>query len=329
MVDATIVVTPWQHYSDVPRVLENILAYTKPPYSLVFVDANSPPRVRKYLERQAARHGFTLIRRDRYLTSNEARNLAMPYVNSKYVAFMCTSTLVTPGWLQALIACAEETGAWAVEPVYCIGSMENPIVYSAAPELAIIDDAAGRRLHETTPLLRTPLADVRSSLKRMPAGYAKFECALVRTDAVTRLHAFDEAYTWFQDARDFSLRIQQSGGAIYSEPDAAVLVLDHPRITWSDLPLYFLRWSDAWLQPSMDHFSRVWNIRIDDDVLQGNTRFRNAQRRKLFSTLRTLAGRCAGWRGVRVADSLIDAFFQHIVEPTFVARLQRARQRAV
>lgn len=328
MVDVTIVVTPWQHFSDTALVLENILAYTTPPYALVYVDANSPPRVQAYLQRQAAKHGFTLLRRDRYLTSNEARNLAMPYVNTKYVAFVGSSTLVTPGWLESLVRCAQETGAWAVEPIYCIGSMENPTVYSFAPELRIIEDAGGRRLHETSPLLRTPLADVRSTLKRTPAGYAKFECALVRADAIAGVHGFDERYTWFQDARDFSLAIQQAGGSIYSEPEAIVLVLD-PRLTWSDLPLYFLRWSDAWLEPSAQHFSRMWNVSIDDDGLRGNARFRDVQRRKLFSKVRKLAGYCGGWRGVRLVDSLIDSFFQHVIEPTFVARLQRARERVL
>lgn len=323
--NATIVVTPWQHFSDTATTLESILAHTDVPYELVYVDGNSPRSVQQYLQHQAAKHGFTLLRSDRYITSSEARNMALPHVKSKYVVFVGNSTVVTAGWLRGLIACAEETGAWAVEPLYCIGDPRRPIIYSAAPDLRIIEDRGVRRLYETSPLLRTPLANARAALKRSLAGYAKFECALIRTEAIDHLRAFDEAYTWFQDARDFSLAIQQAGGSIYFEPASVVMVLDEPHIRWSDLPLYLLRWSDAWLQPSIRHFADVWNLRIDDETLQGNTRFRNMQRRKLFGPVRRMAQRCAGWRGVRAVDAAIDAFYDRILEPTVVARLERSR----
>jgi hypothetical protein len=174
-------------------------------------------------------------------------------------------------------------------------------------------------------MLRTRLADVRQNLVRTRAGYAKFECALIRKDAIDRL-GFDEKYTWFQDGRAFSLAIQQAGGEIYSEPASIVMILDEPRIRWSDLPLFVLRWSDAWLKPSMQYFANTWNVSISDDTLQGNTRFRNVQRRKLFSKPRKLVARCAGWRGLRVTDAVIDAFFDRVLEPTIVARLERARR---
>lgn len=323
--DVTIVVTQWQHFSETARALESLYAFTPAPLRLIYVDGNSPPAVRGYLERESQRRGFTLIRSERYLTSSEARNLAMPYVDTKYAAFLDNSAVVTQGWLEALHRCAEETGAWVVEPLYCYGDAENPLIYSFAPELRIVDVDGKRRVEESAPLYRTKLADVRGALRRKTAGYAKFHCAFIRTGVIARLGAFDEGYTNYQDHRDFGLAVQHAGGSIYCEPDAIVLLIEEPRLTRSDWPLFLLRWSDAWLRPSIRHFSRVWNVDVDDEGLQGGTRFRNVQRYRLLSSVRALARRAGGWRAAAIVERSINAVFDRTVEPLVVARLERRR----
>lgn len=323
--DVTIVVTQWQHFSETARALESLYAFTPSPLRLIYVDGNSPPDIRRYLELQAQQRGFTLIRSERYLTSSEARNLAMPYVETKYAAFLDNSAIVTQGWVQALHGCAEETGAWVVEPLYCYGDAENPLVYSFAPELRVVESDGKRRVEESAPLYRMKLADVRATLRRKRAGYAKFHCALIRRDVIVQLGAFDEAYTNYQDHRDFGLAVQHAGGSLYCEPDAIVLLIEEPRLRRTDWPLFLLRWSNAWLQPSIRHFARVWSVEVDDDGLQGGTRFRNVQRYHLLSSVRTIARRIGGWRAATVVERLINAFFDRIVEPVFVAPLERRR----
>lgn len=328
MTRATIVVTAWQHFSDTATALESIFASTAQPYNLVYVDGNSPPRVHAYLRARAAERGFTLIRSDRYLTSSEARNAALPHVNTEYAVFVDNGTIVTPGWLDALVRCADETHAWAVEPVYCFGDPANPLIYSAAPQLRIVDDGTTRSVYETAPLKDVPLAQARPTLQRTLCGYAKFHCALIRKDAIEALNAFDEGYTSYHDHRAFGLAIQQAGGQIYLEPDAVVLLLETPKLAWSDVPLFLLRWSDAWLQPSTKHFADVWGVNVNDWGLQGCTRFRNAQRRLVFAPLRRALQRAGGWRAVCAVDFVIDAMFRNVVEPLVVSRLEHKRQLA-
>src|SRR4030095_61230 len=57
------------------------------------------------------------------LSPVEARALALPHVDTEYVCFIDNDVLVTPGWLDRLVRCADETEAWAVGPLYC---NENP-----------------------------------------------------------------------------------------------------------------------------------------------------------------------------------------------------------
>ena len=323
----TIIVTPWQHFSQTKASLESIYAFTPSPFALIYIDGNSPPPVQRYLQEEARKRDFTLIRTDRYLTTSEAQNIALAYARTSYVVCVENWVLVTPGWLGSLIRCAEETQAWVVEPLYCTGPMASPIIYSAAPDLAIVEERGVRRLHETAPLAGKPLVDMRRSLKRSTCGYAKSHCLLTRKDVLDRLGGFDEGFTSYQGHRDFSLDVAAAGGSLYFEPESVVVLQGPPPLAWSDLPLYLLRWSDAWLQPSIRHFAKKWRLSEDDHMLQGGVRFRNAERRKFFRPLQSLAQRVLGWRGRSIADRLIDAFFEGILEPTIVAQLERARLR--
>src|SRR6266516_1506210 len=117
----TIVVVPREQFSKSQISLESIYAATPPPFRLVYVDGNSRSSLRRYLEQQAAARGFQLIRTENYLTSNEARNLGRREVCTEYVAFLDNDVFVQPGWLQTLLRCAVETGAWVVGPLYCYG----------------------------------------------------------------------------------------------------------------------------------------------------------------------------------------------------------------
>ncbi len=188
----TIVVSPREQFSKTRRSLESLLACTDPTVPLVFVDGNSPRGVARYLESQAERHGFTLLRIERYLTSNEARNLALPLVRTKYVAFVDNDVGFTPGWLTALVSCAEETSAWAVGPLYLIGDPEKQIVHMAGAQLQIIESDGGRYLHERHRFSNVPVANVQAQLVRERTDLVEFHCMLVRTEVFDRLGPLDE-----------------------------------------------------------------------------------------------------------------------------------------
>src|SRR5579871_3772199 len=108
---ATIVVVPREQFSKARPSLESIFAFTDESIPIVYVDGNSPAPVRSYIEARASEKKFTLLRCNRYLTSNEARNIGLQKVQTKYVAFVDNDVLLSPGWLTSLVKCAEETGA--------------------------------------------------------------------------------------------------------------------------------------------------------------------------------------------------------------------------
>ncbi len=118
---ATIVVLPRERFSYAKPALASVLAHPPAPHRLVYVDAGAPPALRRYLEDAAQSHAFELVRVSRYLSPNRARNLGLARVCTPYVVFLDNDVVVTPGWLESLVTCAEETQATVVGPLVCEG----------------------------------------------------------------------------------------------------------------------------------------------------------------------------------------------------------------
>ena len=143
----TIACVPREVFSTTERSLESVLANTSCPHRMVYVDGGSPPEQQRYLERKAREHGFTLVRTDHYLTPNQARNLALEHVDTRYVAFVDNDVLVTEGWLRALVDCAVETKAWSVAPLTFEHLPELERVHLAGGHCQLRTDDDGRRYY--------------------------------------------------------------------------------------------------------------------------------------------------------------------------------------
>ncbi len=325
----TIVITPREQFSKVRRSLESIFECTDASVPLVYVDANSPPAAARYIREQAARRGFTLLRTGRYLCSNEARNLALPYVRTKYVAFVDNDVVVTQGWLNALVACAEETGAWAVGPLYLIDDPAKQLIHMAGGELAIVEEHGVRRLHEQHRFSNVPVVQVREQLVRERTGIVEFHCMLVRKDVFERTGPLDEQLLSFLDHVDFCLAIVSAGGSVYIEPASIVTHLAPPPYAWYDVPYFLLRWSDAWMETSVRRFVEKHRLAASDPQIQGHRRFRNGHRMRLFRAVREKLLPVLRDRGVTAIQAFLTAVILNgAIERTLVAALERRRRAA-
>lgn len=117
--NVTIVVVPRERFSCTQESLESILKFTTIPYELVYVDGGSPVHIRKYIEDQAKINHFEVIRKNFYLSPNQARNIGLREVKTKYLVFYDNDVVVTKGWLKAMVDCADQTNAEVVTPLTC------------------------------------------------------------------------------------------------------------------------------------------------------------------------------------------------------------------
>lgn len=314
----TIIVVPREHFSCAERSLESIYEHTGAPFNLVYVDGNSPSRVKQYLEAEARRKGFQLIRSDHYLSPNEARNIGLLHVQSKYVVFIDNDVLVTPGWLDKLVRCAEETAAWVVGPLYLIGELELQTIHMAGGTAQIEVKQGKRVMREKHHLLRERLPDLPTPLQRERCDFVEFHCMLVLADVFLRLGPLDEGLLSASEHVDLCLNVRKAGGSVYMEPDAIVTHIPPSPVVWSDLPYFMLRWSEAWNLASLNHFDDKWGLDPNPNKV---TWLR--QRRQLFlEPLRGVTGRIFG-RYAEKADQILLFPVETIFNRLFVRDARR------
>jgi GT2 family glycosyltransferase len=293
----TIVVVPRERFSVTRRALEALYASTSEPFRLVYVDGGSPARIRRYLAAEARTRGFELVRTERHLVPNEARNIGLRRVRTRYVAFIDNDAVPAPGWLERLVECAEQTGAWVVGPLYFVGEPEREEIHMAAGDAGIEERPEGRRFFERHRFTGKRLDEVREHLARIPCGQVEFHCMLVRTAAFERLGLLDEAMMSMAEHSDFCLLVRRAGGEVYFEPTATVTYITSGRFRWSDYRYFLRRWSEAWTDATVAHFRQKWALSADDPVTASFGPFVAAHRHlATIDRVQPLLNRLLGWR---------------------------------
>lgn len=262
----TLVVTQRERFSSTAESLASIFAHTSEPFEMIYVDGGSPTAIREHLDQAARTHGFQLVRRDHYITQNQARNLALRLVTTPYICFVDNDMVAFDGWLGSLVRCADETGASVVGPLYGIHTRAEGHKVHTTTSRFTVSEQAGRRVcsyrlqHEGRSLLDQDLPRSRRQCEQV-----EFHCMLVRTDALRNIGGLDEGLRSSLDHVDVCLSIAAAGGAIWTEPDAVVSYLQPPPVMWSDLPFFMLQWSEARNTASCRYFGQKWNVRTRYD----------------------------------------------------------------
>ncbi|PSB66063.1 glycosyl transferase family 2, partial [filamentous cyanobacterium CCP1] len=274
--EVTIVVVPRERFQFAQESLESLYTATDFPFELVYVDNHSPARLKRDLAVQSQEKGFRVVRSDRYLSPNAARNFGLQYVTSRYVVFVDNDVIFAPGWLKALVDCAEETHATVVGSLVCQYKPVHQTIHCAGGEYMAADDLERFKrsesiasepddwqIYETTYFQNRSVEEVRDRLYRQPTGFVEFHAMLVRMDFFQENGPLDEGFCCTKEFLVFAMRVARSGGSIYLEPASVVTFLTHPpapRLQWIDLPYFSLRWSDAWERHSLEHFQTKWNL---------------------------------------------------------------------
>ena len=257
----TIVVVPRERFSCTEASLQSIYDHTQVPFKLVYVDGNSPPHIQKYLEAQAQKHQFDLVRTEYYLFPNQSRNIGLTRVKTPYLVFIDNDVVVSPGWLEALLSCAEETGAAVVGPLMCQKEPIHEEIHFAGGESHIwVDQRGRRRIRERMLKQGQKVETALPALQRTPTELAEFHCVLIRQSVFDQLGALDEGMLNTKEHLDFCMSVAQLEEKIYFEPAAIVTYVAGPPIERSDLTYFMLRWSDEWTLKSLHHFRDKWDV---------------------------------------------------------------------
>ena len=244
--------------------LDSIHRNTGIPYRLIYADNRIPPWLREELSRRAEDWHLEILEVEaEAVWPNQIRKQVAPLVGTPYVVFLDSDVWVAPGWLESLIACADETGAGIVCPIYLIGDAGSATkIHMAGGGLAWLKDAAGTLLREESRLKDQEFPSVASSLRREPCDFAEYHCVLMRTDLAKQANLFDERIVCVHEHIDTALTAREAGHAVYFEPAAHVTYMPF-ELQLSDLATYRSRWEPAAVESSIKAFCAKWGV-IDD-----------------------------------------------------------------
>ena len=125
-----IIVCVHNALEDVQCCLESIVRYTTPPYRLILVDDGSDAPTRDYLANFAESQGEKLLRSEEATGYTLAANRGLRYSTADYVLLLNSDTIVTPQWLDRMVACAESD-----EQIGVVGPLSNTASWQSIPEI--------------------------------------------------------------------------------------------------------------------------------------------------------------------------------------------------
>jgi GT2 family glycosyltransferase len=261
----TLVVVPRECFSLTIDSLESIYQNTDFPFKLIYVDGGSPKSIKCYLENQSQQKQFELIRTEHYLTPNMARNIGLKKVTTPYVVFIDNDVIVSKGWLEKLIDCAQETGSAITGPLTCQYKPVHKEIHFAGGEAHLFTDIKGRkRLREKMYKQGLQVEKLLPSLQRTETELCEFHCMLVRKDIFEKTGYLDEKMLNTKEHLDFCMTVRQLGEKVYFEPESIITYVPGILVQWADLIFYMLRWSDEWELETLKYLRHKWNL--DEDM---------------------------------------------------------------
>jgi len=279
---ATIVMTARERHGLTERAIDSILSNTARPFRLIYADGSTPDALRRRLQARSADGSFEILRVDPELWPTHIRRRVVGTVDTDYVVFVDNDVIVEPGWLEALVECADATNAGAVGPLYLIGGgSAPPRVHMAGGSLEWDDTPTGRVLREEHADAGADPGHLANHAVRAPCGYVEYHCVLVRTAAARDGAPFDPEIFCVHEHIDLSLTLAQRGYATWSEPKARVTYLATEPWALGELAYRRRRWSREQGDASIAAFCRKWGVADDERSFGGVRAFLREHVRRL------------------------------------------------
>lgn len=195
-----LIVPVYNGLSYVQECLHSILDYTESgTYRLIIVDDASDSRTQEYLRRIAADHPqqITLHRNLENLGFVKSCNLGIALGNAPFVVLVNSDVIVTPGWLERLVACAERDPSIAAVNPFTNHASQINLPLAPGANFFGMDEYLQR--HGLT----AAAADVVTGV-----GF----CLLLRRSALEQVGVFDEIYgRGYCEESDLCMRLTTHG----------------------------------------------------------------------------------------------------------------------
>ena len=259
----TVVISPREGHALTERSLLSVLADDGAAFDLIYLDIASPAQTAMMLRTHAAARNFKLVRHDGWIAPSLARKAVLSEIGTKYVAFADNDIFVEPGCLEKLVACAEETGAGLVCPLYAeAGGGRPPRIHMAGGVFRWAEPPERGVIGERHRLQYKPLADA-NALSREKVDFPEYHYLLGRRDLLSQPSAISDEITLVDEHLDLALFAREHGMDVMFEPSARITyAASVPRVL-ADIAFYRRRWDVEACCRSHAAFAAKWSPNPD------------------------------------------------------------------
>ena len=221
----SLVIAVWNQLEYTKRCLESIVRCTSIPYELIVVDNGSTDGTREFLQTVKGQ----VIINERNLGCAKAWNQGIKASRGEVVGILNNDIVVTPGWLEGLLAFMKERGHGLVSP----SAREGPLNYDLdayAGEFTIHCGGAARH------------------------GDVYAPCMLIRREVFDRIGLFDEGFS-YGGCEDIDFVWRMKGAGFSVGMTGAVLIHHFGMVTQDAIKE---RETKAYPKMNLAHFQSKW-----------------------------------------------------------------------
>jgi hypothetical protein len=256
----TIGIIPKQYYQKISSTLKTLLANTDISFNLLIVDSMMPDSYRSQLDTLIrSKPRIRMLRTDRLLQPNEARNLIVAESNDPYICILENDTLIEKNCVEALLSCVQRHEARVIAtPLMYDGRIEERVIHHD-PTLGHIVKYVryGSQYYEIL-----PCQDVTSRLKlrdELQIDCMETHMLLFHRNIAERLGPFDTMINT-REPVDLSLTAFNASIPIILEPRAVASFTDAQRLHQDDKAFWRHAWNVSRAEESHKHLARKWNM---------------------------------------------------------------------
>lgn len=217
-----VVVCVHNALDDVQRCLASLTAETDPArHRIIVVNDGSSEATGAWLRGFANDAGATLIENPEPLRYTRAANQGLRESTADYAVLLNSDTIVTPGWLDKLVRCAESDPAVGIA-----GPLSNAASYQSVP--AVFDDTGDWALNPLpggmTPGDMAALVERVSRCEYPRVPFVNGFCFAIKRGVIDTIGYLDEESfpNGYGEENDYCIRARQAGFALAIADDAFV-----------------------------------------------------------------------------------------------------------
>jgi len=195
--------------ADIQHCLESVLKCTSLPFTLTLVDDGSDEDTRQYLVDFAKEHQCELLRNDQALGYTLAANQGLRQSSAEFVILLNSDTIVTPSWVDRMIACAQSDAK-----IGLVGPLSNGATYQSIPEIIVDGDWADNLLPSNVSVDQMGEWVANYSERLYPdMKFLNGFCLMLRHQLIDEIGYFDEENfgVGYGEENDYCLRARKAG----------------------------------------------------------------------------------------------------------------------